>query len=238
MAGRKVSRFEASAPRLANVDRVGRTVVGVRARGKHLLMDFDDGRILHSHLRMKGRWSVIRRWTSPIGRSSVVLQLGSSMVLGVDLAIAELLRKESASPLLSRLGPDLLGESFDVDETIRRVRSVGELPIAVVLMRQGVVSGIGNVYKSELLFLARIAPTRPSTDVDEVALRELFANARKLMKRNLGTGYMRTTRKRYGEGRLWVYGRSNELCRVCGEPIRRIVQEGRSTYFCPSCQAC
>lgn len=234
MAGREVSRFEASASKLLNVDRVGRTVVGVRARGKHLLMDFDDGMILHSHLRMRGRWRVIRRWTSPIGRSSVVMALGKSMVLGVDLAIAELLKRESASPLLARLGPDLLATEFDADEALRRIRGVDALPIGVALMRQDVVGGIGNVYKSELLFLAKLDPFAPVSEVSDDALTALFADARRLMKRNLGTS-MRTTRKRY-EGRLWVYGRSTELCRTCGEPVAMKKQEGRSTYFCASCQ--
>lgn len=238
MAGREVTRFESSASRLLNVERVGHTVVGVRARGKHLLMDFDDGKILHSHLRMRGRWSLIRRWTAPIGRSSVVMQLGETMVLGVDLAIAELLRRESSSPLLARLGPDLLAPDFDATDALVRLRTVDALPLGVALMRQDVISGIGNVYKSELLFMARLDPFAPVSSASDDELTKLLESAQTHMKRNLGRGYMRTTRKRGGEGRLWVYGRGRELCRVCGGPIRMKKQEGRSTYYCPSCQAC
>ncbi|MEM9071815.1 MAG: DNA-formamidopyrimidine glycosylase family protein [Myxococcota bacterium] len=240
MKDREVARFEGRAPKLANAPLEGRLVRDVRARGKHLLMDFEGGWILHSHLRMKGGWSMVRggRWPRPKRAVDAVLVMDSgATIVGYDLAIAETLRDERRSPLLRSLGPDLLAADFDAAEAALRFRRVGSLPLGDAVMRQNLVAGIGNVYKSELLFLTGLHPLQRVDQTEDAALVALLERGRTLLKRNLRGG-PRVTRKRHEGGRLWVYGRKGELCRVCGTPIE-LVRQGRdlrSTYFCPSCQ--
>jgi endonuclease-8 len=140
-------------------------------------------------------------------------------------------------PALARLGPDLLKPDFDPAAARRRLRERGALEIAVALMDQTALAGIGNVYKSEVLFLGGVSPLARVGELDDVTLDRLVATARDLMRRNLGSGVRRTTTA-LSSGFAWVYRRSGQPCRKCGTAIRRVVQgdEARSTYFCPACQ--
>lgn len=246
LVGRRVLRFVFQHPGIEGTLEGG-VVADVRARGKHLLIDLSDGRSLHSHLRMRGSWHVYapgEPWRHPPTRMSVAILATTeglsdgapptrTIAVGFDLATARIVRGDGALPAL---GPDLLEAAFDVDEAVRRLRSASACPLGVALMRQALVSGIGNVYKSELLFLERLDPFGPVGAHDEAALRALIERGRVLLARNLGPG-PRVTRRGEG-GRLWVYRRSGEPCFVCGELVRmrRQGEDGRSTYFCPSCQ--
>ncbi|MEM1416122.1 MAG: DNA-formamidopyrimidine glycosylase family protein [Myxococcota bacterium] len=239
LAGKVVLGFESPLPQLRDAELVGARVSRVRPRGKNVLMELEDGRVLHSHLLMSGSWHIYRaedRWRKPRRQMSVLLATDPWRAVGFDLPVAELLPRARASALLRSLGPDLLDPRVRIADVLPRLRRVDELPLGVALMRQHVVAGIGNVYKSEVLFLARLDPYAPVGEVGDEALLEVLRLARELMRRNL-VGFARTTRKRWG-GRLWVYGRGGEGCRVCGGRIRmrRQGDEGRSTYFCPTCQ--
>ena len=143
----------------------------------------------------------------------------------------------AAHPALSRLGPDLLGTGFDPVAARRRLRARGELPIGVALMDQTALAGIGNVYKSEVLFLCGVSPLARVRDLDDETIDRLVAKAGELLRRNLGPGPRRTT-SALSPLRLWVYRRSRRPCRRCGTTIERVVQgeQARSTYFCPACQ--
>ena len=248
LVGRKVRRFEAQPlPAAVTADLVGHEVVAVEAVGKNLLVRFDDGRILHVHLRMLGRMRVETR-PAPARAffrrppPQLALEVEGARVVGSRIPVMRILRSKAAearAPDLASLGPDLLGESFDAPAAVARFRTLGEMPIGEAVMLQRVVAGIGNVYKSELLFLEGIAPTRPVATIDDAAVGALLARARKLMQMNVARGGPRTTRFALAGPRLWVYGRAGKACLKCGAAILRLYQgakPGRSTYHCPRCQ--
>jgi endonuclease-8 len=143
----------------------------------------------------------------------------------------------AAHPALARLGPDLLKPDFDSAAARRRLRQRGELAIGVALMDQTALAGIGNVYKSEGLFLCGVSPFARVGDLDDRTLERLVTMAGELLRRNLGPGMRRTTSP-LAPGRFWVYRRSRQPCRRCGTAIERAVQgeQARATYFCPTCQ--
>ena len=165
MAGRLVTRFESVYPAVTRIAEdqpvVGRTIDAVSARGKHLLMTFSGGLILRRHLRMNGSWHIYpagARWQRPARDMRVLVCTQDACAVGFNIPVAELLsvREVGRHRQLQSLGPDLLGDRFDRDEVVRRMRTRGSDPIAEVLLDQRVVAGIGNVFKSEVLFLARL----------------------------------------------------------------------------------
>jgi endonuclease-8 len=219
----------------------GHVVLRVEARGKHLLMRFDDGRTLHTHMRMEGRWDIYRRgdrWARSRERAVVVLETEEWIAVCFDAPLVELVRAGVEPELVRRLGPDLLDPDVDLDEALRRLRALGDLAIGEAILRQDAVSGIGNVYKSETLFLVRVSPFARVASLSDETLRAILDEARRLMKQNL-SGRARVTRRRFGGSQLWVYGRSGKPCFECGEPIRmrRQGDAGRSTYYCARCQS-
>jgi endonuclease VIII len=153
-------------------------------------------------------------------------------------------------PMLAGLGPDLVGPQpadpaeldpdAGLDEAVARLRALGPVELGVAIMRQSAVAGIGNVYKSELLFLARLSPFVAVTAIEPETLRALLARGRALMRANVEAGGPRRTRfeRATPRERLWVYERSGRPCRVCGTIVamRRQGDVARSTYFCPTCQ--
>lgn len=242
IGGKPVRAFRSALPQLADAALVGTTVEAVEARGKNLLVRFDDGHTLHTHMMMVGSWHVYRvgePWQRGADRAFAVIETDDWLAVCFDAPICKLLRPGERSPQLDALGPDLLDPGADLDEALRRLRQNDELPLGVAIMQQHVVAGVGNVYKSEVLFLRRLDPFAPVSSVSDEALRDALLLARKLMKQNVGHARMRTTRRRFGSSRLWVYGRKNEPCFECGTPLdmRRQGEQGRSTYFCPRCQA-
>jgi endonuclease-8 len=135
----------------------------------------------------------------------------------------------------------LLAEEFHSDEATRRIRARSEDEIADVLLNQRVVAGIGNVFKSEVLFLAKVSPFRRVADVSDEELANILTLSRRLMLRNVqpGTRERRTTDRAHPSEGLWVYGRRAEPCRKCGTRIeyRKQGRDVRGTYWCPKCQA-
>lgn len=220
----------------------GQDVQSVEARGKHLLIHFDGGLTLHSHLGMTGSWHVYRTnesWQKPEHFAAIVLKLEEFVVVCFSPKTLELLSSAELRRhrYLNRLGPDLLSRRFDHAEAIRRFRVHNRTTIGEAVMNQTILSGIGNVYKSELLFLQQMHPQSHVAEYDDEQLEALLFKARDLMSRNLA-GYPRQTRFS-GEGqKKWVYGRSGKPCFQCGQPIQTTRQGdlGRTTYFCPECQ--
>jgi endonuclease VIII len=147
---------------------------------------------------------------------------------------------------LAALGPDLLADDFDRTAALARIRANAEAAISDVLLNQRVVSGIGNVFKSEILFVARVFPFSPVRDLDDDAIGRIIEVALRLMRANVGdpSRTLAPTRDRWTTGRmnpaerLWVYGRARRPCRQCAAPIavRRTGVHARPTYWCPSCQ--
>jgi endonuclease-8 len=231
-------------------DAVGDTLVGhviseIVARGKNLLIRFDDGRALHIHLRMMGR-VVVRtvRSSTPPPRSRVAPQLAMDVpfasIRGSRIPVLRLLASgaEARVPELRSLGPDLLAADFDLEVALLRLTALARTPIGEALMLQRVVAGIGNVYKSEVLFLEKVDPRAPVASLEPAILRGILERARKLLRANVRPG-PRITRNSLSGPRTWVYGRARKACFTCRSAIVRIHQgapPGRSTYFCPNCQ--
>jgi endonuclease-8 len=241
IGGRRVTGFRSVLDALRGAELVGRTVEKVEARGKNLLIHFDDGRVLHSHMRMEGSWHIYRpkeRWRKSPRRAHAVLETDAWVAVCFSAPVVELLAGPRHSRHLRDLGPDLLDPGFDRHEALRRLRSADALPVGEAVMLQRLVAGIGNVYKSETLFQEGLSPFARVGELDEDRLLGLLRTARRLMHANL-RGFPRTTRWRVdGSGRLWVYGRQGEPCHRCGTAIRmrRQGDAGRSTYWCPTCQ--
>jgi formamidopyrimidine-DNA glycosylase len=165
-----------------------------------------------------------------------------------DAPVVELFeqRAEALHPSLSKLGPDLLATDFDAGEALRRLRdpSRAELSIAEALVDQRAMAGVGNVYKSEVLFIERVSPFVPVNALDDATLRRLIDTSRRVLLSNVahperGPERVTTTGDRSAGGPLYVYGRTGRPCRRCGTLINTRQQGGelpRITSWCPHCQ--
>jgi len=221
---------------------VGARVAGVGTRGKHLLVDFDHGLTLHTHLHMNGSWHRYRtgeRWRRPADDAVAVLETASAVAVCFEAPTVELIdtRALPLHPVLSRLGPDLLDDGFDMADALARLGS-SRKPIGEALLDQRLVAGIGNVYRSELLALARVDPFAAACDLPAATLRELLDAARTQLRYNID-GEMRATVPGAPRGERWVYRRAGRACRRCGARVRSASagQPVRRLYWCPACQA-
>ncbi len=248
LVGRRVIGAQARQPGPRAGLLVGRTITSVDAIGKHLLIRFDSGLELRSHLGMHGSWHRYapgERWRRPAARARLVLEVRGAVAVCFDAPVLELFetRIKPIHPVLASLGPDLLGDDFDADDAVRRLRdpSRARLTVAEALLDQRALAGIGNVYKNEVLFIERVDPFSPVADIDDATLHRLVETARRLMRQNLATVSRVTVEGRggrRGEG-LWIYGRAGRPCRRCGTLIQasRHGRLPRTTYWCPVCQA-
>lgn len=225
----------------------GRTIESVEAVGKHLLVNFAGDWTLRVHLGMHGRWQRNHaREPRPRGWT-VVLITGDLAYVCHRSYRAELLRTSAlrTHPRLARLGPDLLADPPRIDDMAKRARLPAhtEREIGDVLLDQRVAAGIGNVYKSEVLFEVRVHPRTKVRELSDEQLTRIFETAARLMRLNLLTRRRTSVplrrREQPSSQRLWVYMRSGKPCLDCGSPIERFPQGdmARSTYFCPRCQA-
>lgn len=245
LVGRRLDRVETN-DRGEIREFAGRAVDSAAAVGKHLLIGIEGGWTLRVHLGMHGRW---RRYASgssvPTGYTALLVSGGFAWAC-FRAYRAELLRTVTlrTHPRVARLGPDLLAPDPDFDAMVGRasIAANGLREIADVLLDQRIASGIGNVYKSEVLFAMKVDPRTPVRDLDITTLRSLFETAARLMRRNLLTRRRESVplrrRPEPNSDRLHVYGRGGKPCLDCGTGIQRIVQGdmARSTYFCPRCQ--
>lgn len=241
LAGQTIEAGDFRLPHLATADVAGRVVTAAVPRGKHMLIRFDDGRTLHSHFRMDGSWHVYPaggRWRRPAHDVRIVLCTADRQAVGYRLHDVELVPTADEARLVGHLGPDLLAVDYDPKEALRRVLSRPEREIAVALLDQRVVAGIGNLYKAEVLFLRGVWPWSPVGAVPEPGA--VVALARRLLHANKDRWEQVTTgNTRRGEEH-WVFERSGRPCRRCGAPIR-VAEQGappyqRLTYWCPRCQ--
>ena len=252
LAGQVITRFASPRPELQERDVEGCRVSLARAHGKHVIIELDDGRALLSHLRMQGRWLVTEKSELPRKRleqltqaprwddedTTLILETAASIAVLERAAIIELAPLASIERRLSGLGPDLLAPDYDPAEALARLRAHPSVTIAEALMLQSVVAGIGNVYKSETLFLEKVSPFVTVAELDDAALERILKRARDLMRRNLNRGPRRTTFGSYASDNYWVYERSGKHCLKCDAKLgmRRQGTTQRSTYFCPECQ--
>jgi endonuclease VIII len=241
LVGRVVSGARARRPG-PQVDRiVGATVSAVESQGKNLLIRFDNGLELRTHLRMSGAWHRYRpgeRWRRPEARARLVIEVPGAVAVCFDAPVVELFeqRAESLHPALAGLGPDLLDAAFgpaEAAEARRRLREPGRaaMTISEALLDQRALAGIGNIWRNETLFAERVDPLAPVERLDDATLDRLVATARRL----LADSAARTP----GRARLNVYRRAGRPCPRCGTLIsaaQLTAELPRTTYWCPRCQ--
>lgn len=227
----------------------GRGVRAVDARGKHLFVRFEGDLALHSHLRMGGKWGVYRRgerWRRSPRRAWLVIRTPDHEVVQFDGPVLELMSEGRTrfDQRLSAVGTDIVGDDFDEDALVRRLR--GDDPtrgIGDALLDQRNLAGIGNIWKSESCYLAGVDPWREVAGVSDDDARRIARRARPLMRLSAERGGRVVTVEperpaRRAENRTWVYNRAGLPCRRCGTTVRARGQgdDNRTTYWCPSCQ--
>jgi endonuclease VIII len=208
----------------------GATVVSVVANGKHLLIGFDSGLLMHSHLRMTGSWHLYRpgeAWRKPARLATAVLSSDDTVAVLFSAPTAELLRPQEAAHELAHLGPDILGPELDLEEILRRARQSPRQPLGELLLDQRVAAGIGNIWKCETLWRLRLDPWRPASELSDTELGELYREARGLMQASVKMNLKPA-----------VAGRAGRSCRRCDHRLECRLQGSppRFTYFCPTCQ--
>lgn len=237
-----LTRSDFRVPHLATVDLSGQTVREVLARGKHLLTRLDSGLTLHTHFRMDGSWHLYRpderRRGGPAWQVRVVLETAEWQAVGYRLPVVQLLDTAAEADVVGHLGPDLLAENWDPAEALRRLRTAPEREIGLALLDQRNLAGLGNLYRTEMLFLVGVTPWTPVADVPD--LPALVEKGRRLLLANRGRGEQSTTGSlRHGRTH-WVFERSGRPCRRCGTRIATAGQgdppRARLTYWCPRCQ--
>lgn len=238
LGGSMLVRCDIRVPAYATVDLSGEKLDDVVSRGKNLLMRVGPATI-RTHLKMEGRWHLYRpgeRWRAPGWQARIVLGTDEYEAVGFELGLVEVLRREHEERVLAHLGPDLLGPDWDHDVAVANLLSEPARPIGEALLDQRNLAGIGNVFRSEICFLLREPPGRPSAEVDVDATVTI---AEQLLQQNKDRSRRRTTPPGI-RADLWVYGRRGP-CLRCGTPIRstRSVSGAgheRIVYWCPQCQ--
>ena len=237
LAGRTVIRFESVFSHLTRVDADaplrGRTIERFAARGKHLLIWFSGDLVLRTHMRMHGSWHIYRpgeRWQRPHADMRIVIGTPEYEAVAFSVPVAELTtaRELERVAAVRELGPDILSDDFDAAAVVERIAGMPDVEIADALLDQRVVSGIGNIFKSESLFVARVNPFARAGDLSRDDLARVVDAARRLMRAS-------------AEARppaFSVYSRGNEPCRRCGTRIsgRKQGDNARITYWCERCQ--
>ncbi|MGI8710225.1 MAG: DNA-formamidopyrimidine glycosylase family protein, partial [Acidimicrobiales bacterium] len=236
------------APRLlGDRPRPGTTIGDVEAVGKHLLVHFDDGLALRTHLGMPGSWHLYResaRWRKPRHLLRALVGVDGWDAVCFSAPQVQTYRPDQPGGALgtgrdpvAHLGPDLCTPDPDLEEALRRYADADPgVEMAVALLDQRLAAGIGNVYKSELLHRCRIDPFVAVAEVPEAVLRRLLETANRLLLHNLTT--TRRTTVAGPAGSVAVYGKARRPCPRCGTPIAMMHHgiQNRSTYWCPRCQ--
>ena len=244
LVGRPTLRFDA--PRLFGPHPAqGRIVERVESHGKHLEIVWDDGLILHTHMRMNGSWHLYRvgeRWRRPTEQMRVVVEVADWVAVCFNAPVVETYREfdRRRHPGFGNLGPDLCTASdAALGDCARHLYEYedGDQLVAEVLLDQRVACGVGNVYRSEVLWACELNPFAPVGDLQPVDCVQLVNAAARMLRANL-QGSHRVTQPEIPGG-LAVYGRNGQRCARCGDTVqvKRIGEHARLVYWCHGCQA-
>lgn len=244
LAGQTIVRSQFRVPALATADIAGWTIVESIAHGKHLLLRLTDpggkAATLHSHLRMDGSWRISgvgeRRHGGPAHTIRVVIETERATAIGYRLHDLALVLTRDEHRFVGHLGPDTLGPGWDAPAAVVNLLARPDRPIADALLDQRNLAGVGNLYKSEVLFLRGVWPWRPAGDVPD--LPALVDLVQRMLASNIDRWTQSTTGSlRRGEEH-YVYGRAGRPCRRCGTLVRRRNdgENERVTFWCPTCQ--
>ena len=257
LAGQRVTEFSSVFPKLTRVETdsgvAGRSVESVEARGKWLLMHLSGDLILLTHMLMNGSWHIYRpgeRWKRRRDDMRIVIGTPKMIAVAFTIQVAEFHTAASLARrrVFNQLGPSLLAEEFDVAGAAGRLRLQPDAEVGTALLRQSVVAGIGNVYKSEVCFACGVNPFRRVHSLSVAETACLIGTARTFLQMNVApssgepmvtyTGMRRTTRRVDPAEALWVYARRGDPCRKCGAAIESRKQgiDARTTFWCPVCQ--
>ena len=257
LAGKPITGFRSTYPLLTRFNDetplTGQLVDMVESRGKWLLIHFSGGATLATHMLMNGSWQIYKpgeRWQRPASQMRILLENADYQAVGFLVPVARMytartLAREKRIPLS---GADILGQDFDAEATRARIAACADDEIGDVLLRQRIMAGVGNVFKSEICFVEGINPFRKVASLSEAQIGALIQTAQRLLGANVVEdsgnmivtyrGHRHTTNQSDPKDSVWVYGRRGSPCRRCGQPIRRRLQgqDARATYWCQSCQ--
>ncbi|CAO1653586.1 DNA-(apurinic or apyrimidinic site) lyase [Salinibacterium sp. NYA9b] len=258
-----LTRTDFRVPAFATLDLSGQTVTSVIPRGKHLLIRVADdadgvasasagaatatgdpgsGLTIHSHLKMEGVWQIYgagERWRKPSYLARGVLSTATKTAVGFELGLLEVVPTASEDSIVGHLGPDLLGPDWDAELALANLLSDPARPVALALLDQRNLAGLGNVFANELSFLRGV---RPHTPIGEIAdPKRLVALAFKAIMVNKDRPIRNLTGLPRGKPRYWVHGRRGEACLRCGTRIESDQlgtgpTDTRYMWWCPSCQ--
>jgi len=246
--GQVLTRTDFRVPAFATLDLSGQTVTGVMPRGKHLLIRVAEGtdaaasHTIHSHLKMEGVWQIYangERWRKPAYLARGVLSTAAKTAVGFELGLLEVVPTASEDSIVGHLGPDLLGPDWDADLALANLLSDPARPVALALLDQRNLAGLGNVFANELSFLRGV---RPHTPIGEIAdPKRLVTLAFKAIMVNKDRPIRNLTGLPRGKPRYWVHGRRGEACLRCGTRIESDQlgtgpTDTRYMWWCPSCQ--
>lgn len=243
LVGRPMRSFEA--PYLVGLQPgVGRVIEEIESFGKHLEFAWDDGVVLHTHLRMTGSWHLYHpgeRWRRPQREMVVSITVDQWQAVCFNAPLVETYRSfdKRRHPGFGHLGPDLTKDNPNIDECLDRIDRFADPdePIAEVLLDQRIACGVGNVFKSEVLWICGVSPFRAVSELDAGVRRTILETASAQLRENR----MRVRRVTVADapGGHAVYGRNGLPCPRCHDAVRvrRTGQHLRATYWCPTCQA-
>lgn len=224
----------------------GRVFVRASAWGKHLFHEYRGGPIVHVHLGLYGTFTE-HSTPMPEPRGAVRMRIVGAG-FGTDLrgpTACEVLDEAQVAAIFARLGPDPLGNDAEPASAWTRIAK-SRRAIGALLMDQSVIAGVGNVYRSEVLFRHGIDPYRPGREISEQQFDDIWDDLVALMKVGVHRGRIIVVRPEHDHGapaygatrpRTYVYRRSGEPCRLCGTGICTAEMEGRNLFWCPACQA-
>ncbi len=240
--GKPLTAFEA--PRLTGLrPAVGAVIERVESRGKHLEIGFDDGVVLHTHMRMTGSWHLYRpgeQWRKSTRQARVIIEVPGWQAVCFSAPVVDTYqaREFHPNPRVAALGPDLCEPDVDLDDCVERMGRLvtAETTVAEALLDQRIACGVGNVYKSEVLWVCELHPFSPVGALTVEQRRALLATASRLLRANLDRPGRVTVPG--VAGGVAVYGRHAKLCPRCATPIAvsRHGEQARVTYWCPGCQ--
>jgi endonuclease-8 len=219
---------------LASASIDGLVLERAESRGKHLLLYFSDDLMLHSHLGMRGGWHLYergQRWRRPASEAWIALASDDAEAVNFGGSFMRIGRRGRLlrEPRLVRLGPDILAEDFESALAVARMRQTNpQIELGAALLGQRLVAGIGNIFKSEGCWAARIDPQQHLEELSDAQLEQVLTATRDLMLEAVETG--RQPKQ--------VYRRAGQPCPRCGARIRSQAQgdTARTTYWCPDCQ--
>jgi endonuclease-8 len=258
LAGKRVTRFKTEYAQLAAANDqtpfVGQSIEHIEARGKWLLIHLSQGVILATHMLMSGSWHIYRpgeSWQEKPANARIVLETADFVAVAFRVPLARMYTAQTLARdrKIPRAENDVLSATFDAKAAVRRLMARGQDELGDALLRQDVLAGVGNVFKSEICFLLGLSPFLRVAQLSQQQVEEIVAMAQKLLAANVledsgdlivtfSGKHRRTTGNADPGASLWVYGRKNEGCRRCGTAIQRCLQgpNARSTYWCPLCQ--